>query len=98
MKSNVGCLDDRPAWPHGSTRSRHAIVLALVLQLVGSILIDGHSSDPPFARCWCLASLLGALLRSARRWWCFIGGIDLSTPFVIGFANVVQAAQLMATA
>ena len=67
-----------------------AIVLGLVLQLVGSILIDGYSSEFTIRSMLVLASLLG-VASIGQTLVVLIGGIDLSTPFVIGFANVVAA-------
>jgi ribose transport system permease protein len=67
-----------------------AIVLALVLQLVGSILIGGYSSEFTIRSMLVLASLLG-VASIGQTLVVLIGGIDLSTPFVIGFANVVAA-------
>ena len=67
-----------------------AIVLALVLQLVGSILIDGYSSEFTIRSMLVLASLLG-VASIGQTLVVLLGGIDLSTPFVIGFANVVAA-------
>ena len=67
-----------------------AIALALVLQLVGSILIDGYSSEFTIRSMLVLASLLG-VASIGQTLVVLLGGIDLSTPFVIGFANVVAA-------
>jgi ribose/xylose/arabinose/galactoside ABC-type transport system permease subunit len=67
-----------------------AIVLALVLRLAGSILIGGYSSEFSVRSMLVLASLLG-VASIGQTLVVLLGGIDLSTPFVIGFANVVAA-------
>jgi ribose transport system permease protein len=67
-----------------------AIVLALVLHLVGTILIAGYSSEFTIRSMLVLASLLG-VASIGQTLVILLGGIDLSTPFIIGFANVVAA-------
>jgi ribose transport system permease protein len=67
-----------------------AILLAIVLHVLGSILIDGYSSEFTVRSMLVLASLLG-VASIGQTLVVLIGGIDLSTPFVIGFANVVAA-------
>ena len=67
-----------------------AILLAIALHLLGSILIDGYSSEFTVRSMLVLASLLG-VASIGQTLVVLIGGIDLSTPFVIGFANVVAA-------
>jgi ribose transport system permease protein len=57
---------------------------------VGSILIEGYSSEFTIRSMLVLASLLG-VASIGQTLVVLIGGIDLSTPFVIGFANVVAA-------
>jgi ribose transport system permease protein len=67
-----------------------AILLAIALHVLGSILIDGYSSEFTVRSMLVLASLLG-VASIGQTLVVLIGGIDLSTPFVIGFANVVAA-------
>ncbi|BAV51396.1 inner-membrane translocator [Mesorhizobium loti] len=67
-----------------------AFCVAALLHLAGTVLIPGYSS--PFAVCamLVLASLL-AVASIGQTLVVIMGGIDLSIPFVIGFANVVAA-------
>jgi ribose transport system permease protein len=67
-----------------------AILLAIALHVLGSILIDGYSSEFTVRSMLVLASLLG-VASIGQTLVVLIGGIDLSTPFVIGFANVFAA-------
>jgi len=67
-----------------------AIMLAIALHITGSILIEGYSSEFTVRSMLVLASLLG-VASIGQTLVVLIGGIDLSTPFVIGFANVVAA-------
>jgi ribose transport system permease protein len=67
-----------------------AILLAIALHVLGSILIDGYSSEFTVRSMLVLASLLG-VASIGQTLVVLIEGIDLSTPFVIGFANVVAA-------
>jgi ribose transport system permease protein len=67
-----------------------AILLVIALHVVGSILIEGYSSEFTVRSMLVLASLLG-VASIGQTLVVLIGGIDLSTPFVIGFANVVAA-------
>jgi ribose transport system permease protein len=67
-----------------------AILLVIALHVVGSILIEGYSSEFTIRSMLVLASLLG-VASIGQTLVVLIGGIDLSTPFVIGFANVVAA-------
>src|SRR5260370_27503636 len=67
-----------------------AIVLALVLHLGGTILIAGYSSEFTTRSMLVLASLLG-VASIGQTLVILLGGIDLSTTFIIGFANVVAA-------
>ncbi len=67
-----------------------AIAIAVVLHLAGTLLIDGYSS--PFAiRAMLVLACLLAVACVGQTLTIIIGGIDLSIPFVIGFANVVAA-------
>jgi ribose transport system permease protein len=75
---------------HTGRRVAGAILLAIALHLLGSILIDGYSSEFTVRSMLVLASLLG-VASIGQTLVVLIGGIDLSTPFVIGFANVVAA-------
>ena len=67
-----------------------AILLAIALHVLGSILIEGYSSEFTVRSMLVLASLLG-VASIGQTLVVLIGGIDLSTPFVIGFANVAAA-------
>lgn len=67
-----------------------AILLAIALHIAGSILIEGYSSEFTIRSMLVLASFLG-VASIGQTLVVLIGGIDLSTPFVIGFANVVAA-------
>ena len=67
-----------------------AILLVVALHVTGSILIEGYSSEFTIRSMLVLASLLG-IASIGQTLVVLIGGIDLSTPFVIGFANVVAA-------
>jgi ribose transport system permease protein len=67
-----------------------AILLAMALHAVGSILIPGYSSEFTIRSMLVLASFLG-VASIGQTLVVLIGGIDLSMPFVIGFANVVAA-------
>src|SRR3984957_10341397 len=67
-----------------------AIVLAIALHIAGPILIEGYSSEFTVRSMLVLASFLG-VASIGQTLVVLIGGIDLSTPFVIGFANVVAA-------
>jgi ribose transport system permease protein len=67
-----------------------AILLVVALHVTGSILIEGYSSEFTIRSMLVLASLLG-VASIGQTLVVLIGGIDLSTPFVIGFANVVAA-------
>lgn len=67
-----------------------AFVIAAVLHLIGTILIDGYSSPFAIRAMLVIASLL-AVACIGQTLVVILGGIDLSIPFVIGFANVVAA-------
>jgi ribose transport system permease protein len=67
-----------------------AILLAIALHIAGSILIEGYSSEFTVRSMLVLASFLG-VASIGQTLVVLIGGIDLSTPFIIGFANVVAA-------
>ena len=67
-----------------------AFVIAALLQLVGTILIPGYSSSFAIRAMLVIASLL-AIASIGQTLVVILGGIDLSIPFIIGFANVVAA-------
>ncbi|MCB1499079.1 MAG: ABC transporter permease [Bauldia sp.] len=67
-----------------------AILIAVLLFLAGSALIEGYSSAFSIRAMLVLACLL-AVACVGQTLTIIIGGIDLSIPFVIGFANVVAA-------
>lgn len=67
-----------------------ALVVALALHATGTLLIPGYSSEFSIRAMLVLASLL-AIASIGQTLVIIIGGIDLSIPFVIGFANVVAA-------
>jgi ribose transport system permease protein len=67
-----------------------AFVVALALQAVGTVLIEGYSAPFAIHALLVLSSLL-AVASVGQTLVVIIGGIDLSVPFVIGFANVVAA-------
>ena len=67
-----------------------AIAIAVALHIAGTLLIPGYSS--PFAiRAMLVLACLLAVACVGQTLTIIIGGIDLSIPFVIGFANVVAA-------
>lgn len=67
-----------------------AFLVAAVLHLIGTALITGYSSPFAIRAILVLAALL-AVASVGQTLAVIIGGIDLSIPFVIGFANVVAA-------
>ncbi|WP_256750023.1 ABC transporter permease [Mesorhizobium sp. Mes31] len=67
-----------------------AFCVAAVLHLAGTVLIPGYSSPFAVRAMLVLASLL-AVASIGQTLVVIMGGIDLSIPFVIGFANVVAA-------
>ena len=71
-------------------RALAALLIALALQLAGSLLIEGYSSAFAIRSLLVLATLL-AIASLGQTLVVLLGGIDLSIPFVIGFANVVAA-------
>jgi len=67
-----------------------AFAVALVLHAIGTALIPGYSA--PFAiRAMLVIAALLAVASVGQTLVVILGGIDLSIPFVIGFANVVAA-------
>ena len=79
-----------PAQPDRQARRRPRSCWRSPCTSCGSILIDGYSSEFTIRSMLVLASLLG-VASIGQTLVVLIGGIDLSTPFVIGFANVVAA-------
>lgn len=67
-----------------------AFCVAALLHLAGTILIPGYSAPFAIRAMLVLASLL-AVASIGQTLVVIMGGIDLSIPFVIGFANVVAA-------
>ena len=67
-----------------------AILIAVLLFVLGSLLIPGYSSAFSIRAMLVLACLL-AVACVGQTLTIILGGIDLSIPFVIGFANVVAA-------
>jgi len=67
-----------------------ALLIAVALHLCGTMLIQGYSSAFSIRAMLVLASLL-AVASIGQTLVIILGGIDLSIPFVIGFANVVSA-------
>ncbi|MEA2779597.1 MAG: ribose transport system permease protein, partial [Rhodospirillaceae bacterium] len=67
-----------------------AFAIAALLHGAGVLLIDGYGSGFAVRSMLVLASLL-AIASIGQTLVVIIGGIDLSIPFVIGFANVVAA-------
>ena len=67
-----------------------AFAVALLLHAIGTILIPGFSALFAIRAVLVLASLL-AVASAGQTLVVILGGIDLSIPFVIGFANVVAA-------
>lgn len=67
-----------------------AFLVAALLQVLGTLLIDGYSQEFAVRSLLTLTSLL-AVASVGQTLVVILGGIDLSVPFVIGFANVVAA-------
>ncbi|WP_134680546.1 ABC transporter permease [Paracoccus ravus] len=73
-----------------SIRILGAFGVALALHAIGTALIPGYSA--PFAiRAMLVIAALLAVASVGQTLVVILGGIDLSIPFVIGFANVVAA-------
>ena len=73
-----------------NARIAGAFLMALLLQVVGTLLIPGYSAPFAIRALLVIASLL-AVASIGQTLVVILGGIDLSIPFVIGFANVVAA-------
>jgi ribose transport system permease protein len=67
-----------------------AFVIAAALHVIGTVLIPGYSAPFAIRAMLVIASLL-AVASIGQTLVVILGGIDLSIPFVIGFANVVAA-------
>jgi ribose transport system permease protein len=67
-----------------------AFAIAVVLHIAGTVLIPGYSSSFAVRAMLVIGSLL-AVASIGQTLVVILGGIDLSIPFVIGFANVVAA-------
>src|SRR5690606_14504682 len=80
----------RPQLSGDQLRVLGALLVAVALHLTGTILIPGYSSEFSIRAMLVLASLL-AIASLGQTLVIIIGGIDLSIPFIIGFANVVTA-------
>lgn len=76
----------------GTTNARvaGAFAVALALHALGTALIPGYSAPFAIRAMLVIASLL-AVASIGQTLVVILGGIDLSIPFVIGFANVVAA-------
>jgi ribose transport system permease protein len=73
-----------------NARVAGAFAVAAALQIVGTLLIPGYSA--PFAiRAVLVIAALLAVASIGQTLVVILGGIDLSIPFIIGFANVVAA-------
>src|SRR5260370_26927507 len=77
-------------WSGTGPRVAGAFLVAALLHLAGIFLIDGYGSEFAVRSMLVLASLL-AVASIGQTLVVIIGGIDLSIPFVIGFATVVAA-------
>jgi ribose transport system permease protein len=71
-------------------RTVGALLLALGLHLAGSLLIEGYSTAFSIRSMLVLATFV-AVASIGQTMVVLLGGIDLSIPFVMGFANVVAA-------
>jgi ribose transport system permease protein len=71
-------------------RTLGATALVVGLHLVGSFLIEGYSAAFSIRSMLVLATFI-AVASVGQTLVVLLGGIDLSIPFVIGFANVVAA-------
>src|SRR5215213_7669425 len=67
-----------------------ALVIAVLVHLAGMLLIKGFGTTFGIRAMLVLAALL-AIASIGQTLVIIIGGIDLSIPFVIGFANVAAA-------
>ena len=72
-------------------RALAALIVAAALHATGTLLVEGYSSEFSVRAMLVLATLLG-VASIGQTLVILLGGIDLSIPFVIDFANVVAAA------
>lgn len=73
-----------------NARVAGAFAVAVALHLLGTLLIPGYSQPFAVRALLVIASLL-AVASIGQTLVVILGGIDLSIPFIIGFANVVAA-------
>ncbi|MER8438569.1 ABC transporter permease [Mesorhizobium sp. M1312] len=73
-----------------NARVAGAFAVAAALHLLGTLLIPGYSQPFAIRALLVIASLL-AVASIGQTLVVILGGIDLSIPFIIGFANVVAA-------
>lgn len=73
-----------------AARALGAMIVALALHAIGTLLIPGYSAPFAIRALLVIASLL-AVASVGQTLVVILGGIDLSIPFVIGFGNVVAA-------
>lgn len=73
-----------------NARVAGAFAVAVALQIAGTLLIPGYSAPFAIRALLVIASLL-AVASIGQTLVVILGGIDLSIPFIIGFANVVAA-------
>ncbi|MER9067201.1 ABC transporter permease [Mesorhizobium sp. M0902] len=73
-----------------NARVAGAFAVAVALHLLGTLLIPGFSQPFAIRALLVIASLL-AVASIGQTLVVILGGIDLSIPFIIGFANVVAA-------
>jgi ribose transport system permease protein len=81
---------DRAFFASTNGRIAGAFAVAILLHVVGTLLIPGYSAPFAIRAILVLAALL-AVASIGQTLVVILGGIDLSIPFVIGFANVVAA-------
>src|SRR4029077_20755448 len=67
-----------------------AVVIAIVLQVLSAWLIDGYDISTSLRPLLVISAFL-AIASIGQTLVIILGGIDLSIPFVMGFANVVAA-------
>ncbi len=73
-----------------SNRYVVAFALAVIVFILGRLLVNGFGSEFGFRAMLVLTALLG-IASVGQSLVVLIGGIDLSIPFLMGFANVVAA-------
>ncbi|MER8973015.1 MULTISPECIES: ABC transporter permease [unclassified Mesorhizobium] len=81
----------RQTWfQSANARVAGAFAVAVALHILGTLLIPGYSQPFAIRALLVIASLL-AVASIGQTLVVILGGIDLSIPFIIGFANVVAA-------